>query len=122
MTKRIVVACALMAVCAQAAFADNEGESGRVVGFLVNSQYSDAYGTYRGRMGLQVGNLVYEYRWGGTLCAGRDLNAEERQLLARAAGDRKLSVTPYWKPGQAGVRCVVAFAVAEKKQIGNIVQ
>ncbi len=100
------------------ASADSSGSTGYVTSLTINTKSSDTYGSYRGsvvlREGTEPASPVREYRWGGTICAGRDLTDADVQLLTEALrGRADTQVIPRYKMGQAGSRCLVSFTLQE---------
>lgn len=100
------------------AHADSNGSAGYVTSLTVNGKSSDTAGSYRGsvriREGAEPGSPNREYRWGGTICSGRDLDESEVSLLLEALRGRSdTQIVPRYKMGQAGVRCLVAFTLQE---------
>lgn len=112
----------LVAVLAGPALADTQGDSGRVIGLSLNESSSDLSATQRGKIVVDSAGIVSEYRWDGTLCAGRVLTEAEEAVLAGLVGNKKLLITPYWKSGQGGVRCLVSFTIGDKKSLPDIPQ
>jgi len=100
------------------ASADSSGNTGYVTSLTINMKSSNTYNSYRGsvvlREGTEPASSLREYRWGGTLCAGRDLSDADVQLLTEAfRGRTDTQVIPRYKMGQAGSRCLVAFTLQE---------
>jgi hypothetical protein len=100
------------------AFADSSGAPGYVTSLTVNTKSSDSAGSYRGsvrvREGAEPGSPNREYRWGGTICSGRDLAEIDIALLTEALRGRSdTQIVPRYKMGQAGARCLVSFTLQE---------
>ncbi len=100
------------------ASADSSGATGYVTSLTVNMKSSDTYNSYHGsvvlREGSEPGSTLREYRWGGSLCSGRDLSDANVHLLTEAfRGRTDTQVIPRYKMGQAGSRCLVAFTLQE---------
>lgn len=109
---------AIFGAAAPALAQDNTGTAGKLVSLEHVDNDSDSYSVYRGRIWLDVGgSATDEYRWGGTLCAGRDLDIDQQQLLVTAMAQKKGVVLPFWKNGQAGVRCLVRFYIVPNAKI-----
>jgi len=101
-----------------ASAADSSGSTGYVISVTINTKSSDTYNSYSGsvvlREGTEPASPVREYRWGGTLCSGRDLSSADVQLLTEAfRGRSDTQVIPRYKMGQAGSRCLVSFTLRE---------
>lgn len=112
----ILIASLLLLATALPARADFVGAPGKIAGFLHNDDNSDDYGVYRGLVSIdEGGGTVQPYRWGGTLCAGRDLSIDQQSLLLQALRS-KMRVLPYYLNGQAGVRCLVSFGITAKSK------
>jgi hypothetical protein len=109
---------ALLGGAAPALAQDNTGTPGKLVGLEHVDNDSDSYTTHRGRIWLDIGGgALDQYRWGGTLCAGRDLDIDQQQLLITTMAQKKGVVVPFWKNGQAGVRCLVRFYIVPNSKI-----
>lgn len=99
-------------------FADSTGSPGYVTSLTVHESSSDLYGTYRGsltvREGQEPGSSQSEYRWGGTLCSGKNVSESSIQLLMIALRGRSdTQIVPRYKMGQGGIRCLVSFTLQE---------
>lgn len=117
----LAVSGALLLGGTTGAWADLAGNPGKLVAFRHLDNDSDDYGTHRGMLVVdEGGSLLQEYRWGGTLCAGRDLDVDQQKLLVQALAS-KMRVVPAYKNGQAGVRCVVAFGLTSKSKFDSTV-
>lgn len=120
MTRTIATTLALTAgiltFVALPARADLVGDAGKIVGYLHNDNDSDDYGVYRGMVAVdEGGGSVRTYRWGGTLCSGRDLDIDQQALLLQAIRS-KMRIMPYFKNGMAGIRCLVSFGLNQKSK------
>lgn len=102
-------AAALMS--AGAARADNIGAYGPVAQVVVVGSQSDEYGMARGRLVIDEGQQFYrDYQWGGTACNGKNMSeADVANLLGALKDRREQTVTPIWKVGAGGARCLVAY-------------
>jgi len=82
-----VLAAAIAAVPATT-FADSSGSAGSVISVTVLESSSDDYGSYRGKIVIREGTepsaTQTEYRWGGTICANRNLSESNIALLVEA--------------------------------------
>lgn len=112
-----VLAAAIAAV-PTTTFADSSGSAGSVISVTVLESSSDDYGSYRGKIVIREGTepsaTQTEYRWGGTICANRNLSESNIALLVEALRGRSdTQVLPRYKMGQAGIRCLVSFTLQE---------
>lgn len=124
MTTRIAISLltvALLAPMAPMARADSTGTTGRLVTVEHVDDDSDDYGTYHGRIFVDVGSgLLNEYRWGGVICSGRDLDIDQQRLLVSAM-NKKLVLIPYWKIGMGGIRCLMSFSIVSGAKLAPVV-
>lgn len=117
----LAIAAALLFTATNAAWADFAGSPGKLVAFRHLDNDSDDYSTHRGMLVVDEGGGVLQaYRWGGTLCAGRDLDIDQQQLLLQGLRS-KMRIVPAYKNGQAGVRCLVAFGLTLKTKFDSTV-
>ena len=96
---------------APAAYADDTaGASGRVVNVTINTPRSDDYAAFHGSVTLREGKKgpLREYKWGGAACPGGTLDQGTVDLLTRWFSVFA-PITPKFKNGQGGARCLVAF-------------
>jgi len=112
------VLLAVGSIPALASAADNSGIAGYVTSLTVNQKTSDSYSSFRGsiivREGTEPASATREYRWGGTLCSGRDLSDADIHLLVEALrGRADTQIKPRYKTGQAATRCLVSFTLQE---------
>ena len=108
------------------AHADSAGAFGRVVNVRVNTNASDDFTRFRGEVTLGrrdpgTKKVVTDvYKWGGSQCSGKDLNADQIEQLHNAMTHRAhLVVRPYYKPGAGGAKCVVGFDVTAREAARN---
>lgn len=96
---------------AGSALADNIGAYGAVAQVAVNGTSSDEYSIARGRLVIDEGQQYYrEYQWGGTACNGKNLSEADIANLQMALRERReQTMTPIWKVGAGGARCLVAY-------------
>lgn len=121
---KIIAGAAILATlfAVSPAAADNAGETGKLVGIQINQSSSDVYPTYRGQFSVVADKVIQDYRWSGSFCSGKSLTEHEIDVLHRSIGNPRLRITPYWKNGLVGSRCVVSFVIAEKKYIDDLGQ
>lgn len=112
-TKTICLTLLGLLLQAGAALADNAGTIGRIVGFQHNDPISSDF-IEEGRIYVdEGGGSLRQYKWGGSWCPNRDLDLDQQSLLLDAMRS-KFAVLPYWKTGNGGVRCLIAFVFAPK--------
>jgi hypothetical protein len=98
------------------AAADSKGSPGRVASVDVNTAGSDDFSKFRGEVAIRAGSKkvqkmkVERYRFGGSTCPGKDLSEAQLQMLLTAMHERDI-VTPRYKNGQGGHRCLVGFSI-----------
>jgi hypothetical protein len=110
---------------AQGARADSEGEIGKLVVVEVNTADSDVYALRHGRIVVEesVGKAQRVYLLGGvSLCPNQEVTDGQIDILARAAGNPKLLIKPYYKAGNGNSRCLVSFLLGSKKHLGQVGQ
>lgn len=120
--KRFLILTTLLALApAVGARADSNGTPGPIVGFEHNDDSSDDAGLADGSLFIDEGSgTIREYRWGGSLCPGRELDTAQQGMLLEAARG-KWVVLPYYKLGNANTRCLTSFGFAmKKKSVGAI--
>lgn len=103
--------------------ADTAGVTGTLVGIVLNEFTSNALPSYYGKIVVEeAGPILREYRWMGTPCSGRNVSANNVNILARVVGQRTVQITPYYKLGLGGTRCLVSFLLADPEVIEDIDQ
>ncbi|GGC98626.1 hypothetical protein [Aquisalinus flavus] len=86
-------------------------QRGTITSIYLSGQGSDNFAKYRGTVTLDfVGTGTLDYTWGGSTCPGRDLSAEQVQILVMARA-HDLKITPEHKRGQGGALCLTGFAL-----------
>lgn len=102
-------AAALMG--AGSALADNIGAYGTAAQVAVIGPQSDEYSMARGRLVIDEGQQYYrEYQWGGTACNGKNMSEVDVANLLTALRERRdQTVTPLWKVGAGGARCLIGY-------------
>lgn len=99
-------------LCAESAVAiDNIGAVGTVAQVVNIGSQSDEYFSARGRLLIDEGQQFYKnYQWGGTACNGKNMSESDVANLLMALRERRsMTVTPIWKQGAGGARCLVAY-------------
>src|SRR5262245_50389141 len=114
---RLSLVAVLTAVLVPAlAFADSLGNIGAVNNLTVYESGSDNYGAANGVVVVRERRVngkpeeLREYKWGGSLCPGRELSSTSIALLFEALRDRRnIKITPSYKPGNGSTRCLTGF-------------
>ena len=96
---------------AGSAMADNVGAYGTVAQVTDIGSQSDEIYSAHGRLVIDEGQQFYRnYQWGGTACNGKTMSeADVANLLMALTERRSMTVTPQWKLGAGGARCLVAY-------------
>lgn len=96
---------------AGSAMADNVGAYGTVAQVTDIGSQSDEVYSAQGRLVIDEGQQFYRnYQWGGTACNGKTMSeADVANLLMALTERRSMTVTPQWKVGAGGARCLVAY-------------
>lgn len=97
-------------------FADSTGVAGSVTAVTIHESSSDEYGTFNGSVTVREGNdasgTAREYKWGGSLCAGKNVGADDVRLLTEAMRARSdLQIVPSYKIGNGATRCLTGFKI-----------
>ena len=94
--------------------ADQTGATGVAQRVEINSTSADAFVKFHGRLFVESGKKnatrTDEYRWGGTSCGSKTLNADMVQLLLDAVRGN-MKIKPLYKPGQGTTKCLVGFSI-----------
>lgn len=109
----VAASCAALA-STPASAADSIGLVGVVNKLTVYDDSSDNYGAQHGI--LQVvesgSGTLREYKWGASLCPGRELAPDMIQLLSDAMHNRPaVEIVPSYKTGNGATRCLVGFTL-----------
>ncbi|MFZ6183422.1 hypothetical protein [Nannocystis pusilla] len=94
-----------------AAFADSNGTVGNVEAVTLYESSSDNHAMFNGSVSIkEKTGQKRDYKWGGSLCPGRELSANSINLLFEALRAKKqVEVTPTYKAGNGGERCLTGF-------------
>jgi hypothetical protein len=100
-----------------AASADSNGAAGSVEAIVLHEPGSDNHPMYHGAVVLKErAGVKREYRWGGSLCPGRELSDTSLGLLFEALrSGAQVEVTPLFKSGNGGQRCITGLRVAASR-------
>jgi hypothetical protein len=105
-----------VATPASALAADQTGSAGSAEKLEINSPSADAYLQFHGRLFVQTGKSMTEYRWGGTSCGSKTLPSDLVNLLVQAVRDNSsVHVVPRYQSGQNSTKCLVGFTVQDKR-------
>ena len=104
---------ATLAVAPATARADSAGKTGRITKLEIVSKGSTDAAKYRGSIQVRRGKDRPEvYHWGGGYCTGKDLTDGQIDLLMHALErNGRIKITPRFRNGQAGKRCLVGFTL-----------
>ncbi|MDC0719211.1 hypothetical protein [Nannocystis bainbridge] len=114
---RLSLIAALSALLLPAvAFADSNGVAGNVEAVTLYESSSDNHAMFNGSVTLkEKTGQKRDYKWGGSLCPGRDVSASGINLLFEAMRARKqVEVTPTYKAGNGGERCLTGFKLENR--------
>ncbi|MDC0674581.1 hypothetical protein [Nannocystis radixulma] len=114
---RLALFAALTAVAVPAiSYADSAGTVGNVEAVTLHEPGSDNYGMFNGSVTIkEKTGQKRDYKWGGSLCPGREISANSINLLFQALQARKaLEVTPNYKTGNGNERCLTGFKIANR--------
>jgi hypothetical protein len=114
---RLSLIAALTAVTLPAvASADSNGTAGNVEAVTVYETSSDNHAMFNGSVTIKDRTgQKRDYKWGGSLCPGRELSANSINLLFQALREKKqVEVTPTYKPGNGGERCLTGFKMENR--------
>ncbi|WAS98113.1 hypothetical protein [Nannocystis punicea] len=114
---RLSLIAALTSVMLPAvALADSAGSAGNVEALTVYESSSDNHAMFNGAVTIKERTgQKRDYKWGGSLCPGRDLSANSINLLFQALREKKqVEVTPTYKAGNGGERCLTGFKLENR--------
>lgn len=114
---RLSLIAALTAVMLPATvFADSTGTAGNVDAVTIYETSSDNYAMSNGSVTLkEKSGTKREYKWGGSLCPGREVSASSIALLFQALQGRKqIEVVPTYKLGNGNERCLTGVKFSSR--------
>jgi hypothetical protein len=114
---RLSLIAALTALTIPAlAFADSSGTVGNVEAVTLYETSSDNHAMFNGSVTIkEKTGAKREYKWGGSLCPGRELSATSIGLLFEALQARKqVEVTPIYKAGNGNERCLTGIKLENR--------
>jgi hypothetical protein len=96
---------------ASPAGADETGKAGRISMVRVNTPGSAEHASYHGSVRVKMNNgKTEDYLWGGSTCPAQKLGEAQIDLLLSGLTDRhRMQLVPYFVPGEASKKCLVAF-------------
>ena len=97
--------------------ADDTGTRGTIAGLDLNTTSADLFLQYHGRLFVDTGSGVDEYRWGGTSCGTRLITDAQFAALQGAQNNKKMTIEPRSQDGQGITKCLVGFSLVEKKKL-----
>jgi hypothetical protein len=104
---------AVLGLSTPALAADNTGTAGTIDSVEVNETTADTYLQYHGRLVVNNGGKLIEYRWGGSSCSNKTLSSDLVALLWEAFYRRDTSnITPRFQNGQGSNKCLVGFTLS----------
>jgi len=106
-------ALSLTTLISGSALAYTVGVAGKIISVTINGSKSDDYNKFHGSVKIRPpgkNKRSVEYKWGGTNCPGKNLTADQVDILVGAFHERKSThVVPHSKNGQGGAKCLVGF-------------
>lgn len=94
-------------------FADSDGLVGSVDSITVNESSSDDYAMANGVVTVrEKSGTKRDYKWGGSLCPGRNLSASSISMLFDALRTQNVEVVPSYKLGNGATRCITSFKLS----------
>jgi hypothetical protein len=105
----------LMIVSAPATtFADSLGAVGTVENLTVYESSSDDYAMANGLLTVrEKSGTKREYKWGGSLCPGRNVSASSIAMLFEALRSQPtVEIVPSFKTGTGGSKCLTGFKLS----------
>jgi hypothetical protein len=94
-------------------FADSDGLVGSVDSVTVNESGSDDYAMANGVVTVrEKSGTKRDYKWGGSLCPGRNLSASSISTLFDALRTQNIEVAPSYKLGNGATRCITSFKLS----------
>ena len=112
MSPRLLATVVALLAIPTLAYADALGAVGKVRVLEVNTTSAETYLQYHGRIVVADLKAQTEYRWGGTSCGTRTLDAGDVATLQSVLATG-LRVQPRYQNGQGDVKCMVGFLVTE---------
>lgn len=107
------VLCLVAALVAvpSTSFADSNGTAGTIASLTVYESSSDNYALANGVLTvLERGGTKRNYKWGGSICPGRNVSADSIGLLFDALRSKEnVEVVPTYKTGNGNERCLTGF-------------
>lgn len=111
---------ALMTTLAPAtSFADSSGTTGTVDSVTVYESSSDDYAMVNGVLTVrEKTGTKRDYKWGGSLCPGRNVSATSISMLFDALqAQTSVQIVPSYKLGNGNSRCLTGFKLAFDRSV-----
>lgn len=95
-------------------FADSAGSIGNVDAVTVYESSSDDYAMANGVLSVrEKSGTKRDYKWGGSLCPGRNVSADSISMLFDALRSQtQVEIVPSYKVGNGATRCLTGFKLS----------
>ena len=95
-------------------FADSAGSIGNVDAVTVYESSSDDYAMANGVLSVrEKSGTKRDYKWGGSLCPGRNVSADSIKMLFDALqSTQTIEIVPSYKVGNGATRCLTGFKLS----------
>lgn len=95
-------------------FADSSGSIGNVDSVTVFESSSDDYAMANGVLSVrEKSGTKRDYKWGGSLCPGRNVSADSISMLFDALRSQtQVEIVPSYKVGNGATRCLTGFKLS----------
>ncbi|MFY0538356.1 hypothetical protein [Nannocystis pusilla] len=95
-------------------FADSAGSIGNVDSVTVYESSSDDYAMANGVLSVrEKSGTKRDYKWGGSLCPGRNVSADSISMLFDALRSQtQVEIVPSYKVGNGATRCLTGFKLS----------
>ena len=104
----------MIAAAPATTFADSAGSLGVVDSVIVYESSSDNYAMVNGVLTVrEKSGTKRDYKWGGSLCPGRNVSATSVSMLLDALRSQTtLEIAPSYKLGNGATRCLTGFKLS----------
>ena len=113
-----LVAAMMTAFVPATTFADSAGAVGKVESVTVYESSSDEYAMANGVLTVKEDSsgTKRDYKWGGSLCAGRNVSASSIGMLFDALRSQdNVEIAPVYKSGNGTTRCLTGFKLSYER-------
>lgn len=103
-------------------FADSSGSIGNVDSVTVFESSSDDYAMANGVLSVrEKSGTKRDYKWGGSLCPGRNVSADSISMLFDALRSQtQVEIVPSYKVGNGATRCLTGFKLSfDRPEVGG---